>query len=124
MEIATALAGQVAWITGGGSGIGLAGAVELAKAGCRVIVSGRDAAKLDAAIVAAGARGAPPRSIAAAPLDVADAAAISRVAAEIQATYGRVDILVNSAGVNFAKRFWTDTDSATFGDVVAINLNG
>jgi NADP-dependent 3-hydroxy acid dehydrogenase YdfG len=119
-----ALAGQVAWVTGGGSGIGLAGAIELAKAGCRVIVSGRDAAKLDAAIAAAEARGAPHGSIGAAPLDVADAAAVALVGAAIQDRYQHVDILVNSAGVNVAKRFWADTDIATFGDVVAINLNG
>lgn len=124
MSDAAALAGQVAWVTGGGSGIGLAGAIELAKAGCRVIVSGRDAAKLDAAIAAAEARGAPAGSIGAAPLDVADAGAVARVAAAIQDRYERVDILVNSAGVNFAKRYWADTDSATFADVVAINLNG
>ncbi|MGZ5133075.1 MAG: SDR family oxidoreductase [Caldimonas sp.] len=124
MSTESALAGQVAWVTGGGSGIGLAGAIELAKAGCRVVVSGRDAAKLDAAIASAEARGAPRGSITAAPLDVADAAAVTRVAAAIEDSHGRVDILVNSAGVNFAKRYWADTDSATFGDVVAINLNG
>ena len=76
-------------MTGGGSGIGLAGAIELAKAGCRVVVSGRDAAKLDAAIAGAEARGAPPGSIAPAPLDVADAAAVARVAAEVQGRHGR-----------------------------------
>ena len=118
------LAGQVAWITGGGSGIGLAGAIELARAGCRVVVSGRDADKLDLAIAAAEAAGAPRGSIAAAPLDVADMAAVTRVAAEIEARHGHVDILVNSAGLNYAKRYWSDTDSATFADVVAINLNG
>ena len=118
------LSGQVAWVTGGGSGIGLAGAIELAKAGCRVVVSGRDAAKLDAAITDAEARGAPPGSIGAAPLDVADAGAVQRVASAIQDRYGQVDILVNSAGVNVAKRFWNETDSATFGEVVAVNLNG
>ena len=50
------LQGKVAWITGGGSGIGLAGAIELAKAGCQVVISGRDAAKLDAAVRRRGAR--------------------------------------------------------------------
>ena len=124
MNTATALSGQVAWITGGGSGIGLAGAVELAKAGCRVVISGRDAGKLDAAIADAHARGAPPGSITAAPLDVADADAVARVAAAIEHEHGRVDILVNSAGVNYAKRYWADTDSATFARVVAINLDG
>ena len=67
------LDGQVAWVTGGGSGIGLAGAVDLAKAGARVVISGRDAAKLDAAIAEAETRGAPAGSITAKPLDVADA---------------------------------------------------
>ena len=119
-----ALAGQVAWVTGGGSGIGLAGAIELAKAGCRVVVSGRDAAKLDVAIAIAHGHGAPLGAISAAPLDVADGAAVARVAAAIEAECGQIDILVNSSGINFAKRYWADTDSATFGDVVAVNLNG
>src|SRR2546429_7031992 len=35
------LAGKVAWITGGGSGIGLAGAIELSRAGAHVVISGR-----------------------------------------------------------------------------------
>ncbi len=124
MSTAASLAGQLAWITGGGSGIGLAGAIELAKAGCRVVVSGRDSAKLDRAVAAAEARGAPHGTVAAAPLDVADAAAVARVAAEIEARHGGVDILVNSAGVNVPKRFWKETDSTTFESVVAINLNG
>ncbi len=119
-----ALAGQVAWVTGGGSGIGLAGAIELAKAGCHVVVSGRDAAKLRTAISAAELRGTSRGSIEAAPLDVADAAAVTRVAGAIQDRHGQIDILVNSAGINFAKRYWNDTDPATFADVVAINLNG
>ena len=69
---ASPLAGQVAWITGGGSGIGLAGAIELARAGCRVVISGRDAAKLDAALDAAQGRGIPAGAITAMPLDVAE----------------------------------------------------
>jgi NADP-dependent 3-hydroxy acid dehydrogenase YdfG len=118
------LQNKVAWITGGGSGIGLAGAIALAQAGCRVVISGRDAAKLDAAVQQAESLGAPAGSIGSAPLDVADGAAVARVAQDIQARWGRVDILVNSAGVNFPKRYWNQTDSATFNEVVAINLNG
>lgn len=124
MPAASSLAGQVAWITGGGSGIGLAGAIELAQAGCRVVISGRDAAKLDAAIDAAESAGAPRGVLQAMALDVADNVAVNRVAQAIQAQNGGVDILVNSAGVNFPKRFWTETDGATFEQVVAINLNG
>ncbi len=118
------LSGKVAWITGGGSGIGWAGAVELARAGCRVVVSGRDAAKLDAGIAAATAAGVPADTISAAALDVSDSAAAQRVAAAIEARFGQVDILVNSAGVNVPRRHWDDTDAAAFERVAAINLNG
>ncbi len=121
---ATNLAGQVAWITGGGSGIGLAGAVELARAGCRVVISGRDAGKLEAAVPQAETQGAPRGSISSAVLDVADRAAVARVAATIERECGAVDILVNSAGINYPKRFWGETDAATFESVVAVNLNG
>ena len=118
------LQGKVAWITGGGSGIGLAGAIELAQAGCRVVISGRDAAKLAAAVRQAEAQGAPPGALSTAPLDVADSVAVAQVAQELQARQGRVDILVNSAGINFRKRYWSETDSTTFNQVVGVNLNG
>ncbi|MEO7007624.1 MAG: SDR family NAD(P)-dependent oxidoreductase, partial [Caldimonas sp.] len=119
MSNEASLHGKVAWVTGGGSGIGLAGAIELARAGCRVVISGRDAAKLEAAVGDAEARGAPRGSIASAPLDVADPAAVGRVAQAIEAAHGRIDILVNSAGINFSKRYWNESDAATFESVVA-----
>ena len=118
------LTGKVAWVTGGGSGIGLAGAIELAKAGARVVISGREAAKLDDALNTALRLGAPAGAITAMSLDVADAAAVTRVAAAIEAAHGRIDILVNSAGINFPKRYWGETDAETFAQVVAVNLNG
>jgi len=118
----SALAGQVAWVTGGGSGIGLAGALALAGHGATVVVSGRDAAKLDAAIAAAPA-GLTGR-LHAAPLDVADGAAVRRVAVGLAERFGGVDILVNSAGLNVRNRHWDDTDGDSFEHVVAINLSG
>ena len=124
MNEGASLAGRVAWVTGGGSGIGLAGAVELARAGCRVVISGRDEGKLQAAIDGASAQGVPAGSISAAALDVSDADAVNAAAAAIAAQLGRIDILVNSAGVNYPKRYWKETDAATFEQVVAINLNG
>ena len=118
------ISGKLAWITGGGSGIGLAAAIELAKAGCRVVISGRSADKLDAAIAKAVAKGAPAEKISASPLDVSDRASVAWVAESIHEQCGPIDILVNSAGVNVPKRFWKETDAATFDEVVAINLNG
>lgn len=118
------IAGQVAWVTGGGSGIGLAGATELAKAGCKVIISGRDAAKLADAARHANEQAGTHGAVEAMSLDVADRDAVKRTAAAILAKYAAVDILVNSAGVNFPKRFWKETDPETFDQVFAINLNG
>lgn len=118
------LAGKVAWVTGGGSGIGLAGAIELARAGCRVVISGRDAAKLQAAVASAAEQGVPAGRITTAALDVSDRDAVAATARAIAADVGPVDILVNSAGVNYPKRYWKETDAATFDRVVGINLNG
>jgi len=118
------IAGQIAWVTGGGSGIGLAGAIELARAGCKVIISGRDAAKLGEAARHASEQAGTPGAVEALPLDVADRDAVKHAADKLLARYGAVDILVNSAGVNFPKRFWKDTDAETFDRVFAINLNG
>ena len=75
MTSRTTLTGQVAWITGGGSGIGLAGAIELALAGCSVVISGRDATKLDAALEVARSKGVAVDAISAMALDVADKSA-------------------------------------------------
>jgi NAD(P)-dependent dehydrogenase (short-subunit alcohol dehydrogenase family) len=116
------LSGKVAWVTGGGSGIGLAGAEELVKAGARVVISGRTEktnkeaeAKLkklgDAEAVA---------------LEVSDKAAVNRAAADIEKRHGRIDILVTSAGTNIAgnQRNFKSMTQEGWDDVVAINLNG
>jgi NAD(P)-dependent dehydrogenase (short-subunit alcohol dehydrogenase family) len=124
MSQGTSLDGKVAWITGGGSGIGLAGATELARAGCRVVISGRDQSKLDLAVASAVAQGVPQGRISAASLDVSDKEAVAATARAIAAELGGIDILVNSAGVNFPTRYWKETDASTFERVVATNLNG
>jgi NADP-dependent 3-hydroxy acid dehydrogenase YdfG len=112
-----ALAGRVAWITGAGSGIGLAGARELAAAGAKVVMSGRRAAVLERE--AAAIPGAEIE-----PLDVGDRAAVARVADAILARHGRIDILVNSAGLNTPNRFWRDQTTDGYEEVVRINLHG
>lgn len=108
--------GKVAWITGGGSGIGLAGGVELARAGAHVVISGRNLATLKEAEKQIRAAG----SGEAIPLDVAKKEDVARVAAKI----GRVDILVNSAGVNSPRRNFRDVSLESWDDIVAINLSG
>ncbi|MSQ65971.1 MAG: SDR family oxidoreductase [Limnohabitans sp.] len=114
------LKGQVAWITGGGSGIGLAGAVELAKAGAHVVISGRNPVTNASAIAQLQALGSAEPVL----LDVADKHAVNAVAKQILAAHGRIDILVNSAGVNATKRNLDVLSTEAWDDVVNINLNG
>ena len=115
------LTGKIAWVTGGGSGIGQAAAVELAKAGAAVIVSGRRASALaetGTLIKSAGGKAE------AEAVDIADREAVERTAKAILARNGRVDILVNCAGVNIPKRFYKDLTAPEWDRVVEINLNG
>lgn len=116
------LKGKVAWITGGGSGIGLAGALELARAGAHVVISGRtertNQEGLSQIKKLANAE--------AIQLDVSDKKAVAAAAAEIEKRHGRIDILVTSAGTNIggAKRNFKTMSVEGWDDVVAINLNG
>lgn len=106
------LEGRVAWITGGASGIGLAGAAELQKLGARVVVSGRNEATL---------KQAPFEGIL---CDVADKAQVARTAREIEKRHGRIDILVASAGINLPKRNFRDVSLEGWDEIVAVNLSG
>jgi len=111
---------KVAWITGGGSGIGLAGGIELAKAGAHVIVSGRSAETLKKAekeIKAAGSG----EAIA---LDVADQKEVAKSAQAILKRHGHIDILINSAGINNPKRNFRNVSVEAWDQIVAINLSG
>jgi NADP-dependent 3-hydroxy acid dehydrogenase YdfG len=112
--------GKVVWITGGGSGIGLAGGIELAKAGAHVIISGRSRETLSASekqIKAAGSG----ESIA---LDVSDQQEGAKAAAEIAKRHGRVDVLINSAGINHPKRNFRNVSIDGWNQIVAVNLSG
>lgn len=116
----THLKGQVAWVTGGGSGIGLAGATELVKAGAHVLISGRTAATNASALANLQALG----SAEAVLLDVADKQAVKAVAQHLVATHGRIDILINSAGTNATQRNFDVLTTEAWDEVVSINLSG
>jgi len=112
---------QVAWVTGAGSGIGLAAAQALAQAGAKIVMSGRRRELLQEhadAIVAGGG------SAEVEELDVSDAEAVERVAQAILGRHGRVDILVNSAGLNVPNRFWSKQTTAGWNEVIRVNLDG
>ncbi len=90
------LTGRTALITGSSSGIGHALAGGLAGAGARIVLNGRDAAKLERAAERLRADGA---FVLIAPFDVTDGAAVTEAVARIEAECGPIDILVNNAGM-------------------------
>jgi NAD(P)-dependent dehydrogenase (short-subunit alcohol dehydrogenase family) len=90
------LAGQVVLITGGSRGLGLLMAREFAGEGCRLVICARDEQQLDAAADDLAARGA---EVLALRCDVADAEDVQRMVARATEHYGRVDIVVNNAGI-------------------------
>jgi len=90
------LSGQVALITGGSRGLGLALAEELALHDCKLIICGRDERQLQRAQRHLERRGAQVLAVA---CDVSDRAAVERLVAAGIERFGRVDILVNNAGI-------------------------
>lgn len=115
------LAGRVAWITGAGTGIGLAGAQALADAEATVVMSGRRAEVLEAEAAKLRAKGA---IVDTQTLDVSDSDAVARVAEAILGRHGKVDILVNSAGLNVPTRFWKNQTIPGWNEVIRVNLDG
>jgi NADP-dependent 3-hydroxy acid dehydrogenase YdfG len=112
---------RVAWVTGGGSGIGEAGAEALAADGFIVVISGRRRESLDAVVAKIASSGGHAEAIA---LDVSMAADVTNAAQQILARHGRIDLLVNSAGINVPKRRWADLEIDGWDRLVEINLNG
>lgn len=90
------LRGRVAAITGAGSGIGRALAVELSRRGCHLALSDVDDEGLAATVAACGGRGVEVSSQA---VDVADRSAVYAWADQVVADHGRVNLIVNNAGV-------------------------
>jgi NAD(P)-dependent dehydrogenase (short-subunit alcohol dehydrogenase family) len=115
---------KVAWVLGGGTGIGAATARSLAGRGYTVVVSGRRGTELRRL---AESETGPDNRIVALPADVAamdGPGSVSAVHDEIASAYGPVQVLVYSAGTNVANRFWHDTTPEDFARVLDVNLTG
>jgi NAD(P)-dependent dehydrogenase (short-subunit alcohol dehydrogenase family) len=116
-----ALKGKVAWVTGGGTGIGRAGARALAAWGATVVISGRSDKTLEETQRLVGAAGG---KVEIRKLDVADKRAVARAAVAIEKKHGRIDILVNSAGTNIRDRSWKTIATEGWEEIVRTNLDG
>lgn len=114
------LAGKVAVITGGGSGVGKAAALLFLAEGAQVAIAGRDAAKLGAVVAEANAG----QRLIAVPTDVASADACQALIDAATKAFGRVDILVNNAGTNLKARTIRELTPESWDLMVRTNLDG
>jgi NADP-dependent 3-hydroxy acid dehydrogenase YdfG len=112
---------KVCIVTGGGSGIGRAAALMFAAHGVRVAVVGRTESKLTAVCGEIERHGG---SALAVSLDVADRAAVQRMAADVLAAWGRIDVLLNNAGHSSAHRMLLTTTPEDIRSTVDSNLAG
>ncbi len=114
------LSDKVAIVTGSAQGIGLATALRLASEGARVVVSDLGGARVQAAVAQVRAAGGQAMGCV---VDVTDRAAIDAMVAEVKAAWGRIDVLINNAGITKDARLAKMT-SAQFDSVIAVNLKG
>ncbi len=111
---------RVAIVTGGGRGIGLASALRLAAAGRDIVIADVGEYGEEAARQIAG-RGRRARFI---QTDVTDQQAVRALAAETLRDFGRIDILVNCAGVLGREEGFLERDDEEWHRVIDINLHG
>ena len=114
------LLNKVALITGAAQGIGLATALKFAAEGAIVIVCDMNPASVDAAVAQCRALGATAEGFVA---DVTDRAAIDDLVARVMAQFGRIDVLVNNAGITQDARLQKMTIEQ-FDKVIDVNLRG
>jgi NAD(P)-dependent dehydrogenase (short-subunit alcohol dehydrogenase family) len=105
-------------VTGAGSGIGLAAATALARAGFTVVLAGRRLEPLEAAVTDLGG------DALAVTCDVRDPGSVSALFAEIDERFGRLDVLFNNAGVGAPPAELEDVGFEEWASVIATNVTG
>jgi short-subunit dehydrogenase len=120
IETGRKTAGLVAIVTGASSGIGAATARELSRRGARVVLAARRNAQLEAQASSIRDQGGEAIAI---PVDISDAAQVERLVERTQDAFGRVDVLVNNAGIGWTKLLVRSSASEII-EVVNINLTG
>ncbi len=113
--------GKAALITGAGSGIGRAMSFELAGLGANLVLASRSRLTLEETAREAAARGA--GEILVQPTDVRDEAQVKGLAEAAQKTFGRLDVLINNAGLGYAGRIET-SEPRRVREMIDVNVWG
>jgi NAD(P)-dependent dehydrogenase (short-subunit alcohol dehydrogenase family) len=116
----SSLSGKIAFVTGGGRGLGRACALELAERGAHVAVGARTRGEVDVVAKEIAAKGV--RSFAVT-LDVTSEDSVKAAVAEVEKQLGPIDILLNNAGIAPSAPF-EKTDSELWHRVFAVNVDG
>jgi len=114
------LQNKIALITGGGRGLGRAIALAFVEAGADVAIASRTRKDIDA--VAQEVQAKQRRGIAI-EVDVSSSASVAAMVEQTRTQFGRIDILVNSAGIGFSSRL-VEMSDADWERIIATNLNG
>jgi len=112
---------KIALVTGAGSGIGRAVALELQKHGYSVVLTGRRLEALEETAGMAAAQGGKMRAIS---MDVSDPESVAAAFAKAMDEFGRLDLLFNNAGIGAPRVPMEDLTPKQWQDVVNVNLNG
>lgn len=112
---------KICIVTGGGSGVGRAVALALAKANCTVVVSGRREEALAETVKLAGTHS---NQIIPLPADVAQADSVRQLFANTCEKFGRLDVLFNNAGIHLPATPLEDIPLDQWQQIVAVNLTG
>jgi NAD(P)-dependent dehydrogenase (short-subunit alcohol dehydrogenase family) len=112
---------KVAIVTGAGSGIGRAVALELSRGGYAVALAGRRAEQLEATAAAARPNGTPTLAV---PTDITDPASVAALFAAVEQAFGRLDLLFNNAGVSAPGVPLEELPLEAWRRVVDTNLSG
>ena len=115
------LDGRVAVITGAGRGIGQAIALAYAREGARLALAARSESELEQAVVAVSELGAEAIAV---PTDVTSQADTERLSQATVERFGRIDVLVNNAGISGPIGPLQDNDIAEWVDTINVNLTG
>ncbi|KAI1120058.1 NAD(P)-binding protein [Nemania abortiva] len=121
------LTGQAVFISGATRGIGRGISISFAKAGASMIAIGArsDLSETAQAIRAAAASaGKPEPKILELKLDVTNQASVDAAATRIKETFGRIDVVVNNAGLFSSRGLIADTDPEAWWDTMTVNLKG
>ncbi|KIQ06197.1 SDR family oxidoreductase [Curtobacterium flaccumfaciens] len=110
---------RVLWVTGGGSGMGAAGAEAAARDGWTVVLSGRRADRLEQVAGTIRATGGTADVL---PLDANDPAAVAAARDVVLERHSRLDGLLLAAGLNAPRRRWDDQSLTDFRAIVDTNL--